>query len=212
MLALIHALRTEGQGLKKKLKDPLFIQTGIGPERALLAFEKALDSYPLTKVIHFGLAGALVPELKSGNLVFPDEIKMEGCPILSGFADLDGSDFKCHRGPLWTSSHVLSNREQKMNLGKIAIAVDMESYPIARRCKELGIHYWAIRAIFDPLDWDISVLHTWVDPAGNLNWKRVAKGLFGHPTTLFRMVNFYRAARLANQNIARAVESVSGCV
>jgi adenosylhomocysteine nucleosidase len=108
-------------------------------------------------VISAGFAGALHPDRRVGDIILADEIadiagnrwaatwpkplpEGEWCPPL-------------HRGLLLTTDAMVTTPAEKQSLGDKhgALAVDMESAVVARRCNEHGVPFAAVRAISD--DW-----------------------------------------------------------
>lgn len=212
------ALLIQKLALKKKRGTPVFqdetgeiqlVQTGVGPERALKTFSQFVESLPPSQdvtVLHFGLSGGLTSELKTGDLIVP-----------TAFVDLtDRSDRSDHitltlphkTGALLTSSTVLDTPEKKSAAGKKfnAIAVDMESYPLARLCRERGIPYFSVRAIFDPLSWNLSDLgDDTLTPEGNLDALAFTRQLVKKPKLLFSIPRYAQASRLATKRLTEFV-------
>jgi adenosylhomocysteine nucleosidase len=105
-------------------------------------------------VISFGLAGALSPLLKVGEVVIADTIHFGAehwrCDSLwrvALAAKLSGA----HQGPISGSDTVLENAESKAALHAIsgALAVDMESQVAARFAAARGLRMAVLRVISD---------------------------------------------------------------
>jgi adenosylhomocysteine nucleosidase len=103
-----------------------------------------------TTLMSFGIAGGLSSTLRPGSLVVADEIitDFDRYPALASCA----SRIRAHVGPIYGSWTIVSNPAEKRALRKRtgALAVDMESGPIARVAMEAGIPFIALRAIADP--------------------------------------------------------------
>ncbi|NQV14397.1 hypothetical protein HQ531_02980 [bacterium] len=165
---LIHALRAEAghlrqyfpQATSKMLsgKAKLFtlndrfdlIRTGLGMEKtmtvlALLSEPKSYDQF-----IHWGVSGSLSIDLPVGSLICSNHfLALNQEPIrlppLSGLA-LPG----LNEVTFFSSAEVVvdhSSRQQAASAG--AQAVDMESYAVAKFCKQRKIPLLALRCISD---------------------------------------------------------------
>jgi adenosylhomocysteine nucleosidase len=104
-----------------------------------------------TTLMSFGIAGGLSSTLRPGSLVVADEIITDfyRYPALSSCA----SAIRAHVGPIYGSWTIVSDPAEKRALRKRtgALAVDMESGPVARVAMEAGIPFIALRAIADPV-------------------------------------------------------------
>lgn len=191
-------------------------QIGLGSERAGHNVKNRLDTLtPKPKlVVHFGLAGGLDPRLKVGDLVLPDKILCEaGDFVALGEGELKKTaevlQMAFFSGSLYSSSSVLETPDQKQKIfGKTgALAVDMESFAVAILCRERGIPYVSIRAIFDPFDWNLADLAAAqsIDAGGEVNKKGLAIGVCKNPRLLLSLPKFQRAASFANKVITRAL-------
>lgn len=191
-------------------------QIGLGSERAAHNVKKLLDTLtPKPKlVVHFGLAGGLDPRLKVGDLVLPDKILCEAGGLIAIDAGLlknaaRGLRTAFFSGSLYSSSSVLETPDQKQKIYKetLALAVDMESFTVAILCRERGISYVSIRAIFDPFDWNLADLAAAqsIDAGGEVNKKGLAIGVCKNPRLLLGLPKYQRAASFANKVITRAL-------
>lgn len=108
-------------------------------------------------LVSFGLAGALHPALKTGDVVlasstiFNDQ-RFHLNPIIRNLiaGGLDGR-FKCVEGPVFTSDRVLARIEEKTDAfaRSAAIAVDMESGPLVAVAAAADIPALVLRVIAD---------------------------------------------------------------
>src|SRR5579863_8931332 len=129
--------------------------SGIGPEPARRASEAIITQYSPALLISAGIAGALTPDLKVGETIFPvtiidardssrHETAIQNAPIAN--APLAKT--------IVVSSPEIAGAEQKRKLGKAyaAHAVDMESASIARAAEAHGLPFIAIKTISDEVD------------------------------------------------------------
>jgi hopanoid-associated phosphorylase len=128
-------------------------QVEAGLERA---FRRAkAQGRPLQGVLSFGVAGALAPQLRPGDILLPHAVHA------------DATFYRCHAG--WTSrlaqalphahsgglfgaDEPIMTPEHKRRLHRHygAWAVDMESHGAARFASTYGLPFAALRAIADP--------------------------------------------------------------
>ncbi len=110
-------------------------------------------------VLSCGFCGALDPVLRPGDLVLATAVNDEngdriGAPAplrTAAAAALQG--LSCFQGELVCTSSVAATAGEKRALARPgALAVDMESFTVARAAAEAGIPWAALRAGVDPLD------------------------------------------------------------
>ena len=137
---------------------PLVESAGIGGPEADHIIQKMADS-GVSGVISFGLAGALDPDLSSGDLVLADRAVdpagVEYRVAASWRVRLGiefGSKERIVSGALFSGPEMISSREEKAALRQrsAAVAADMETAAIAAVSARLGLAFVAIRAISDP--------------------------------------------------------------
>jgi hopanoid-associated phosphorylase len=108
-------------------------------------------------LVSFGIAGALMPELKPGDIVLSTEVVDEDRRWLSSenlrplIAELV-AQIGATEGPVLGSQVPLATKADKRRAWQetSAIAVDMESVVVARAAAALGIPFVVLRAIADP--------------------------------------------------------------
>jgi len=128
---------------------------GMGAARAARAARETLQ-HGAQCLISWGVAGALAPQLKSGDVIVPRAILMDGKTLpadtaLSAALQRHWQGAPLHDGPLWHSPAVLARAGEKLALHARtgAIAVDMESGAIAVVAAESGAPFLAVRVIVD---------------------------------------------------------------
>ncbi|SCY53770.1 hopanoid-associated phosphorylase [Nitrosospira sp. Nl5] len=129
---------------------------GMGEEPAREAAE-GLRTGGATALMSFGLAGALIPSLRPGDLVLPESI-YAGRSLqvdLSWRARLQQQlppHLSVVGGILVTSRQVVTSATEKRALAQVtgACAVDMESGAVAETAAQAGMPFLAVRAISDP--------------------------------------------------------------
>jgi len=111
----------------------------------------ALIATGATTLMSFGIAGGLSSKLRAGSLVVADEVitEFDRYPAVASCASI----IRAHVGPIYGSWTIVSTSSEKRSIRKRtgALAVDMESGPVARVAMEAGIPFIAIRAVADPV-------------------------------------------------------------
>jgi adenosylhomocysteine nucleosidase len=111
----------------------------------------ALIQTGATTLMSFGIAGGLSSTLRPGSLVVADEVitEFDRLPAVASCAPM----IHAHVGPIYGSWTIVATAAEKRAIRNRtgALAVDMESGPVARVAMEAGIPFIALRAIADPV-------------------------------------------------------------
>jgi len=133
------------------------ILMGVG-EKGVRRLEK-LDWSDYMGFLHLGYCGGLSPDLKVGDLVFP-----EFCQNLEGeklqFETLHmllKAPGKVSSGAIVTSDKLIRSRDEKSKLfsATAAVAVDMETYTLVKAAQEKGLSAIVMKAVADSLSDDL---------------------------------------------------------
>lgn len=216
-IALIAALYDEVQAVRRRLglaaqgerwvgrvesTDVVAIVTGPGLEAAARATSSLLDAEPMGHVLHIGFAGGLDPALQPGAIVEAGRVRDESGSVLTLSEEADA--------PLLLSlNRVLSTPAEKRIWWEStgAATLDTESYAVAAASAARSTPCRVIRAVCDDansaLPEDVS---QWVDERGRRRTARVLRSMAGSPSTVAAVRRLARAARLAGDALADAVE------
>jgi nucleoside phosphorylase len=128
--------------------------TGVGTHGMQIGLRPLFD-HDIEVCIVSGLAGALKPEYRVGEVLVANAVRREsdGSPVRSDTALVDTAarcgarvaDFFC------TVTSVIGSSSGKQRLGNIGNAVDMESFQLMSETVRAGIPTVAVRAISDPM-------------------------------------------------------------
>ncbi|MBI4412547.1 MAG: hypothetical protein HY541_08700 [Deltaproteobacteria bacterium] len=212
-------LAPQGPGaLRSAKKEILLGQIGVGFERARQTSRAIFHSFsdPPRMVVHFGLSGGLTANLKEGDIVLPPAIlnpdgqsaKIRPDLVQKAETLLHSLNLPAAKGTLLTAARVLPTPDEKKKAGEKfgAIAVDMETFPFARECEKTGIPFLSIRAIWDPLDRDLSALpETNFDRDGNLKMGYFLGQALAHPQLLLALPKYHSAMMKGNRAITRVL-------
>jgi 4-hydroxy-3-methylbut-2-en-1-yl diphosphate reductase len=142
-------------GAGRHAGDPAVIRTGLGAVKAARRAE-GLAREPFGMLVITGVAGALDRELQPGDLVVATEVRpgpgvageTVSCPSASLLAgELRRAGLTVHTGPLVTTASLAQGADRERLAGNGAIAVDMESAPLAAAAA--GRPVAVLRAISD---------------------------------------------------------------
>lgn len=134
------------------------IVCGIGRDNANVA-AKTLLSLNIEALISWGTAGALSPELRSGDLLLPENIlAVDGRRFVIDKVWLERIRFslqpvslRIHNGPMTDTREILSGAAQKRELHSRtgALAADMETATIMENATAGNVPCIAIRSVVD---------------------------------------------------------------
>jgi len=209
-----------------KGKPSILVQTGIGRRRAEKATQSILERFPVSALISIGFAGALIADLKIGDVVACSTVRRasgfgkdegEAEPYAADASLLalasggpgDGSA-RFLAGTCVTTPGVISGARAKQELSREfqAQVVDMESYWIARVASARRLPFIAIRSISDTLQDDLRAVDHILDSEGKVLWKRVAPYFLLHPHHLPSMFMAFRNMRRAERNLTAFISDL----
>jgi adenosylhomocysteine nucleosidase len=133
---------------RKFQKDGVVVVCGgVGARAARRATEGALDLYRPGLVVSTGLAGALVPELKVGEVLVP--------AVVVSAATQERFTIPGGTGVLVTASGVAGSKAKRLLAGQHSgQLVDMEAAAVAEVAKRRGAAFTAVKAISDDAEFD----------------------------------------------------------
>jgi adenosylhomocysteine nucleosidase len=204
--------------------DIMAVWTGIGQERVEANLGGLLARHPAEAVVSVGFGGALVPELRSGDIVI-----CAATISLNGTGHCYHADEKLLRraagamrnpGRGWrigsglTVPHAAPDAAAKRGLREHAAAevCEMEDYWIARLAGARGIPFLAVRVVLDSLDAALPDYENIVGADGKLRPLRATAYFLSHPGRLGKVrgsLTDYRRAKASLADFtARFLDSV----
>ena len=208
---------TAGRMAINKLPDGnLLVISGMGSDAAAQA-ALALVAAGARALLSFGLAGALDPALQPGALLLPRAVT-DGTGTLHATCDSWRERLAARQGaqadtdPLIVDGPLLSlaqplttavsKSQARARTG--AVAVDMESFAIARIALAQGVKFAAARVVVDTAADSLprSILQA-TDPRGQVNYARLVSGLIRSPPDCFALLRLARRYRVALRSLRR---------
>lgn len=186
------------------------VLTGVGPRVAGVRVAEVVGGgqQSIYACISSGLAGALKTEYAVGQVLAAKAVRAEAVDRDLRSAVLECSSallsFALESGAIavntfYTSERAIAKSEEKMHLGRVADAVDMESFNIVKGASAFGIPAIAIRAISDSANEDLPFdMNEVLTDEGRLSVPRVLGQVGRHPGAIPDLV------RLANQSRSSA--------
>lgn len=187
------------------------VLTGVGPENARRAMAQALEEHP-DLCISSGLAGGLRREHSRGAVLVAEQIRdgkthrlVHADSAWIALAEREGAE----RVPsFYSSADLVITAEGKARLGRIANAVEMESYEVLSAALERGVPAVCIRAISDTVDENLPLdFSGFLDAQGQLRYSRLVAGLALGPRKIPAVLRLGAACRKASGRLAGVLDS-----
>jgi adenosylhomocysteine nucleosidase len=194
------------------------VLTGAGPKQAAFTASAAIrsESDSISLCISSGLAGGLKDAYEIGHVLaaksvfseaphadLPSHV-LDSSPALVAFAGECGATIV---DQFYSAQHVVGRSEEKRHLGKVADAVEMESFEIMHEAAAFGIPTVPIRAISDlaiedlPLDMD-GVFNE----EGRVSIPRVLGQVALHPGSLPDLMKLGNQGKRAAESLAQFLD------
>ena len=211
-LGILAGLKSETRTLTNANKAGALIEISGARPTLAEAGAKRLIAAGCTHLISYGIAGALAPGLKAGQLLLPEAVT----GISGDRFPVDKIWHRAAAGLLETlnpmtgliawSDEAVSSVEGKAMLRSrtAALAVDMESHWIAAAARAAGIPFLVIRAIADEADQILPpAALVGVTPSGDTNLIAVLASVVRYPAQIPALIRLGRAASAAHQTLQR---------
>lgn len=203
---ICFAVKEEAAELKKALPslacygNPEILVTGMGKKNSQRMLEQRLEQPAPNLVLTCGFAGALNPELETGDVVFDEDAE---CHLAGLLKESGAAPAKFH-----CSSRVATTAAEKTALRQStgADVVEMESGIIRQICRAKKIPSATIRVIsdaaYDDLPLDFNTLMT---PEDTLSFSKLALALMKSPGKIPKLIQLQRNTRLAACELAKVL-------
>ena len=194
---------------------------GVGYKKALAAAQWLVQN-DATELAAVGVAGGLVPDVKSGDLVLAESVcenptgtaatryAVDRCWAGAVQSALAASGLSSRRGAIFTSRQaVLTTGDKKaLSCQSHALAVDMESAALARVAVIAGYPFFVLRAICDAAGQSVPEdLFICLDSNGRVSPSALLRALTRRPGLAMDMLKLQRdfSAALARLKLAGRV-------
>ena len=184
----------------------LVVISGQGQARARKAAGFLLESDPLL-VMNLGVAGGLVEELCSGDLIIPGLLSdhnstKELDTLVKRRLDrlLKSLGIGFQDGLLVTCSETVDSPAAKTALHREtgAVAVDMEAFGISSACAAAGVPVYVVKAVTDSLSQVIpKAITSCLSETGRINFLRLALTILSRPWLIPRLFEMQKSFKTA---------------
>jgi nucleoside phosphorylase len=193
----------------------LVVETGVGAAAMDKAMSWLLSGPPIDGVpfrpsltLSAGFSGAIVPGLHVGDLFLASEV----CDADGAFwpATWPDGTSPLPRGRLLTVGSLVGRPEEKRRLGERsgAVAVDMETAVVARRCTAAGALFGCLRVISDDVDTPLSESLLALLHGGRVRPGALAAAVLRRPTLFAELMRLSRHTRLAARRLAAGLDQL----
>ncbi len=211
----ITALKSEAKCLTDSLSDDHMISVaGIGAEAADRA-ARDLIAAGCERLISFGLAGALSPGFKAGDVVLADRVvdpvgAVVGEPSADWIEAVAGRSSEMADGPalhiggIVSALEIITSASVKAALQSSTgcLAVEMEAAGVARAAKDHGVAFLCVKAISDTADQNLPVnLLGVIKPDGTPRPGTLLGGLVARPGDVARFFALSRGSKAAHASL-----------
>jgi adenosylhomocysteine nucleosidase len=184
--------------------DLRVVCSGAGSERARVA-ARHLVHEGVAGLVSFGLAGGLVADLASGDLLLPQAVVLpDGGRLTTDpawrdrlAARLEPAGLRACGAPIVGSDHIVATRDAKRDLLAVsgAVAVDMESHGVAEVASGTGLPFLVVRAVADRSDQAIPLAAQGaIDAHGDVRHLALLGRLIRRPWELFPLIALGRGS------------------
>lgn len=181
--------------------------SGMVPAISKERVTRFLDTTQLDLMICSGLAGALKPHVRVGEIIVQSE---DASLVAIAERALKDAGISYHVGPLVTVRRPVLTPTARRDLATVsegAIAVDMESQMIGELCRQRGILCLAMKGVSDEIDDDLSPILGGFDM---VEIPRIAARVLARPSTWPLAARLARHSYRAANNLGRGVWTTIG--
>jgi nucleoside phosphorylase len=182
-----------------ELPEAMVAIGGIGEKHARRAAEVVIEQGQPTLLVSAGIAGAISPCLKVGDVGRIREVvdAATGERYLTG-----GGDW------VLATSHDVSDAAEKQDLLTKygADVVDMEGAAVAQVARDRGIKFAAVKAISDDASFAMPPLNRFIDENGSFDTRRFLGYIALHPKWWATLGKIRKNSKIASTNLCEAVQ------
>lgn len=204
--------------VRRREAEVYAVLTGVGM-RSVQNELRDLLSKSADFCISSGLAGGLRNEHRAGAILVAKavktsgtdrEIKTDDCLVeAAGQCGAVAADF------FFTSNAIVNSPAEKLRLGEIAAAVDLESFRVLREAEEFGVPAVAVRALSDAVETNMAIdFNRIIDHRGQMAWLPALHQIARAPKRVPELIRFgfesSRAARHLAHFLDRYVQVLIG--
>jgi nucleoside phosphorylase len=207
LMLVCFAVKEEGRFFKPVAQACAQVKvliTGMGQANARRAVEAVLKTVRPALVLSCGFAGALKPELKTGDIVFSAEPNSPLDAVLTA-SGAKASKFYCANRVATTA-----REKQELRQSTGADAVEMESDMICALCKAARIPCAIVRVILDTAQEDLPLdFNALIKADQSLNYPKLLLTLIRSPGKIAALLRLQQQSKAAAQRLAGVLTRVA---
>ncbi|MFI5116266.1 MAG: hypothetical protein ACHP8B_06160 [Terriglobales bacterium] len=182
-----------------ELPEAMVAVGGIGQKHAHHAAEVVIEHAQPKLLVSAGMAGAISPQLKVGDLGRIREV-----------VDVATGDRYPTRGGEWvlaSSPDISDVAEKRALLTKYgADVVDMEGAAVAQVAKQRGLEFAAVKAISDDAAFPMPPLARFIDENGRFDTRQFLAYIALHPKWWATLGKMRKNSKIASANLCRELQ------
>lgn len=188
------------------------VECGMGFARARRATHALIDAHTPKWLLSCGFSGALLPEMKVGDVVMARSICDQHGQELSVDVKVANDPARgLYVGRILTADELVRTGDEKKALAAKydAIAVDLESLAVAQVARDANMRFLAVRVISDDLSSDLPPeILTVVGATGSLRLGAALGSFWKRPSSVKDMWQLRESAQNAAEHLAAFLEGV----
>lgn len=188
------------------------VETGTGAKRAGEGTLALIDGHSPEWVLSVGFSGALIPEMRPGNIVVADRIvDLHGNSLNIDLKMPEDRENGLYVGTLLMSDSIVRTVGQKQELQQQtgALAVDLESLAVAQACRDSHTKFMAVRVISDDMSADLPPeILSILGSTGNVRWGATLGAVWNRPESVKDLWNLRNAANRAAEHLAAFLDTI----
>lgn len=187
------------------------VLTGVGGKSPWLETAKRVCGGGVDICISSGLAGALKPEYRAGDILVPRAVHSAAWNKVvnpdSELVRLAGDAGATIVESFFSADRVIGQAAEKHVLGRVADAVEMESEEVLFETSAFSAKVIAIRSVSDLSEEDLPLdFNKVVNPVGEVSLPRVLLEVARHPGSVPGLVRFGQQSRMAAEKLCEFLD------
>lgn len=190
------------QKIAERLASISILVTGIGQKNAEKSVRDFLAGKTPARVLSCGFAGALVPDLSIGAVVF----ETDDARLREGLTAAGARAVKFH-----CADRIATTKQEKQELRRStnADAVEMESEAIRNVCREHRLPCATVRVISDTVDEDLPLdFNQLSKPDRSMDYGKLALAVVKSPGKIGALRRLQKQTRFAAEQLAAVLAKV----
>lgn len=196
-------------------KEMLLSHTGIGRQKTERAVEFCIKEFHPDLCVNVGFCGALTPSLGLADIVIGESVTLEKSGEVIGAGENDflnkaktickNVPLKCLSGGILTVDNVINTPHEKAFLGTKfgVVAVDMESFALAKTATKYNTPFIIVRSTIDPMDMHLGSFEGSVKENGSVNPVGFISNLVRSPKKTIQLPQLKFCASKAKETLGR---------